>query len=219
MRLRSQRGDIRALVLDAAYREFVEHGVAGTTLAAIAARAGVRTGAARAEFATTDEIVLTLMREQVVGYVDAALVAFGDGTETEGLARMAEALTARVRSSAGWHQILTEYYALAHRDEQRAAALRRERAALREVVGRALAVFVDGGRVGALLTADDMAVVLLALTNGLSFEAGIDPDAVPADLLSRVLMLGADGVASPAVTGATVPAVTAVAAAAEARPA
>jgi hypothetical protein len=34
-----------------------------------------------------------------------------------------------------------------------------------------------------------MAVVLLALSNGLAVESQIDPDAVPADLLGRVLGL------------------------------
>jgi hypothetical protein len=34
-----------------------------------------------------------------------------------------------------------------------------------------------------------MAVVLFALSNGLAVESGMDPDAVPDDLLPRVMVL------------------------------
>ena len=56
-------------------------------------------------------------------------------------------------------------------------------------VARALTRLADTLGVGLALPADELAVVLFAISNGLGVEAGIDPDAVPDELFGSVLTL------------------------------
>jgi hypothetical protein len=56
-------------------------------------------------------------------------------------------------------------------------------------VARALQRIADGAGAPLPMEAERLAVVLFAISNGLGIEAGIDPEAVPDDLLGELLGL------------------------------
>jgi AcrR family transcriptional regulator len=77
VRKRSPRGTGRARLVDAATELFVERGVGGTSLQAIADRLGVTKAAVYHQFATKDEIVLAVAERIIV-----RLGAIADSAET-----------------------------------------------------------------------------------------------------------------------------------------
>ena len=189
-RTRPRRSDTRRRVLDAAFAVFSERGIAASTLTEVAAAAGLTKGAVYSSFASKDELVLTLMEEHAVHRLEASLARFAEGANgDEALANVAAVLMYEMRADAVWHRLLAEFFAMAHHDAQRQDALRRRRRAVRQAITRALDRLADGLDIRFPLPAGELAVVLLALSNGLAVEAEIDDEAVPDGLLGRVLAL------------------------------
>lgn len=94
-----------------------------------------------------------------------------------------------MRTDAAWHRLLAEYFAMAHRDPRLAQALRERRGEAGAAVVRALDKLTELLDIEFPLPIEEMAVLLFALGNGLAVESGIDPDAVPDDLMAKVLSL------------------------------
>jgi AcrR family transcriptional regulator len=189
-RTRPYRSETRRRVLDAAFAVFAERGIAASSLNEVAAAAGLTKGAVYSNFESKDDLVLALMEEHAAARINASLAEVddhGDGPET--LAAIGAVLVTAMRSDAAWHRLLAEYFAMAHHDRRRQKALRQRRREVREAVARALDRVAGGLDIELPMPSGELAVVLLALSNGLAVEADIDPEAVPDDLLGRVLTL------------------------------
>lgn len=187
-RTRPLRAETRRRVLDAAYDVFAERGIATTSLTEVAAAAGLTKGAVYSSFDSKDELVLALMEEHAGHRVQASLDAI-DPDAGDLLGQVAVVLVREMRTDASWHRLLAEYFALAHRDPRKQAALQQRRREVRATITRALVQVSEGLGFVLPMPAEEMAVVLLALSNGFAVESGIDPDGVPDDLLPRVLNL------------------------------
>jgi AcrR family transcriptional regulator len=195
-RTRPTRSETRRRVLDAAFEVFAERGIATSSLNDVAAAAGLTKGAVYSSFAGKDDLVLALMEEHAMARVTAGLETFTASTDlAEALAHVGEVLVAAMQADAAWHRLLAEYFAMSAHDPVRREALRRRRREARDAVARGLTrVSADTG-LQLPLPAEEMAVVLFALSNGLAVESGMDPGAVPDDLLPRVMvLLGGDAV-------------------------
>ncbi|WP_323746892.1 TetR family transcriptional regulator [Catenulispora pinisilvae] len=198
-RKRPYRSQTRRQVLDAAFAVFSEHGIAAGSLNEVAAAAGLTKGAVYSNFASKDDLVLALMEEHAAARTDAALAGFASAEDSRhGLVDLAAALAHAMRADAAWHRLLAEYFAMSAHDPRRREGLRRRRREVRDTAARAVARVADGLDTELPFTPAEMATVMLALSNGLAVEADIDPDAVPEDLLGRVLLL----IAGDAVTAA-----------------
>ena len=188
-RVRPPRSETRRRVLDAAFTTFGERGIAATSLNEVAAAAGLTKGAVYSNFASKDELVLALMEEHVAHRLQVALAGFAEAEGEQALANVAAVLVHEMRADATWHRLLAEYFALAAHDPDKQAALRARRREARETITRALIRIAEMLDDELPLPAPQFAVVLMALSNGLAVEAEIDPEAVPEDLLARVLTL------------------------------
>ena len=187
---RPTRAETRRRVLDAAFTVFGERGIAGSSLAEVAEEAGLTKGAVYSNFAGKDDLVLTLMDEHAMARLTAALAEVTGAADPRAALHDAAAVLVRaIRVDAAWHRILAEYFALSHRDPQRRAQLRRRRREARGAVAREITRLRDQGAIALVLSPEETAVVLFALSNGLAVESGIDPDAVPDGLLGTVLTL------------------------------
>jgi len=218
-RTRPRRAETRQRVLDAAFEVFAERGIAATSLSEVAAAAGLTKGAVYSNFASKDDLVLALMEKHAAQRIDAALSAFNDGATIavdrhgtdQAIADMAGALVAGMRADAAWHRLLAEFFAMANHDPVRREALRDRRREVREAITRVIVGVADRLGFELPLPAAEFAVVLLALSNGLAVESQIDPEAVPDNLLARVLtLIAGDAVAvvRSATLGATTPKTT-----------
>ncbi|MEZ0107454.1 AcrR family transcriptional regulator [Catenulispora sp. EB89] len=199
-RKRPHRSQTRRQVLDAAFAVFSEHGIAASSLNQVAAAAGLTKGAVYSNFASKDDLVLALMEEHAAARTDAALAGFTSadaGDPQRALAQMAAALVHGMRADAAWHRLLAEYFAMSSHDAGRREGLRHRRREVRDAVARAVARVSQDLAINLPFAPTEMATVMLALSNGLAVEAAIDPDAVPDDLLGRVLVLIAGDSAAP----------------------
>ena len=193
-RTRPTRAETRRRVLDAAFEVFAEHGIAASSLNDVAAAAGLTKGAVYSSFSGKDELVLALMEEHAAQRMAAGLASFDASLELgEALSHVGEALVRAMRTDASWHRLLAEYFAMSQHDPARREALRARRREAREAVVRALVRLSETTGLRLPLPAPEFAVVLFALSNGFAVEEGIDPEAVPDDLLPRVLQLLARG--------------------------
>jgi len=184
-------------VLEAAFEVFGRRGIAASSLAEVAAEAGLTKGAVYSNFESKDELVLALMEEHAAHRIQASLDAAEASDSADLLAEVATVLVHEMRADAVWHRLLAEYFAMAQHDPKRRKALQLRRREVRAAVARAVervAVELD---LELPMPAADLAIVLLALSNGLGVESDIDPDGVPDDLLARVLtMIIGDAVAA-----------------------
>jgi AcrR family transcriptional regulator len=200
-RTRPHRAETRRRVLDAAFAVFSERGIAASSLNEVAAAAGLTKGAVYSSFDSKDDLVLALMEEHAAVRIQSSLAEVGSSGDT--ITAIADVLASAMRTDAAWHRLLAEYFAMAHHDPSRQAALRDKRREVRAAVGRALDIVFASLGLEPPMPSADFATVLLALSNGLAMETDIDPDGVPADLLGRVLtLLAGDAMAQLRAAGA-----------------
>jgi len=181
----SRRAATRARLLRAAGTEFARRGYHGTSLDDVAARAGLSKGALYHHFESKEDLFLTLLEErleerlrEVAGALDA-----GDA---------AARFTAGVERNPRWAPLLFEFVAFSARDPRlrerfRERFLLRVRAVVTPLVEERAGPGVCAAR------AEEIAIAVDALANGMILERLFDPDGVPDDLLGRALAALVDG--------------------------
>jgi AcrR family transcriptional regulator len=141
-------------------------------------------------FAGRDDLVLTIMEEHIVVRMERATTVFAELADLdEATAEAGARLPERIDSDATWHRLLLEYWGLAMRNPTVHSGLAERRARLREAVTAAISKAAALHGVDLALAPEHLAVVVLALSNGLAVERGVDPAAVPPTLLGDVLKL------------------------------
>jgi AcrR family transcriptional regulator len=182
---RPRRGEVRERLLETALTVFTERGYDGSTLDQVAAAAGFSKGAVYSNFAGKDELFLALMDRQVEDYV-ARIRSALQGTRDDSSGRLTgDALTGMLTQDRDWQLLFLDYVGRAARDPHMSAHLAEHRAHIRDLVAESVRDVLGEGHNG--LDVASIAVMLLALSNGLAIERFIDPDAVPDALLGSVL--------------------------------
>lgn len=187
---RPSRDEVRARLLDAAADVFARRGIDGAGLAEIAAAAGLTKGAIYSNFSGKDDLVFALMDAQIAARETSAVAAFASADDPRAAARLVgDALTSASEEEADWQRLFVEYWSRAQRDEPTRERFAHRRAEAREQLTALLAREVRRHGVATELSAGELAVAILALSNGLALERRIERDAVPADLFGRILAL------------------------------
>jgi AcrR family transcriptional regulator len=182
---RPSKDEVRARVLQAAGQVFAERGFASASLDQVAAAAGFTKGAVYSNFSSKDELFLALMDDEVAHRIEVVEVALRATTDLSGaLAAVGAELS---RRDSTWQLLFLEFWQRAVRDPAARRAFVTSRRLLRERVTAVVERFLAEHPVRTGWDAGSLTVVLIALANGLAVEALPDPDAVPADLLARVL--------------------------------
>lgn len=198
-RLSELRGTARERLLDAALAELRAHGYGGTSVEAIARRAGLTRGAVYWHFDSKLELFLALLEERVdrpaLELMRLTETAPADartaGAASQGLVRL-------VRDEGDLIMLLFEYWALAVRDPRLRPAFNERQELLRSALARALEGRHATTGVALTYPAERLATAILALANGLAMTALAEPDAVSDQLLGDILDLLYDGLASRA---------------------
>ena len=164
------RGTARARLLDAAAAEFAEHGYAGTSVQAIARRAGLTRGAIYWNFNDKQELFLALLDERI------------DRPARE-LMRLTETAPAEQATAA------------AVRDPTMREAFTERQHDLREVLARALRARHATTGIPLTYPADRLAAAVLALAHGIAMNKLVDPHGTPDELQGEILDLLYDGLA------------------------
>lgn len=187
-RVRPTRAESRSRILAAAARVFARLGIANATLDEVAADAGMTKGAIYSSFAGKDALVYALMNEHIGTRTRAATARSDDQPDAaEALLSAGAALVEEASRSEDWQRLFIEFWLRAQRDEAIGREFARERRAARDELGQYLTAEAERRDVESPFTVEELAVTFLALSNGLALERLTDPDAVPDDLLPRLL--------------------------------
>jgi AcrR family transcriptional regulator len=196
------RANTRERLLAAARSVFARSGFHGASVEEVASEAGFSTGALYSNFAGKEDLFLALMEREIDEH----------GRE------IAQAVSARAsmaeRATGGARQWMTmiqrepevlllfmEFWAYGVRDAQVRPKVAAQFAQMRQLLTKLIA---DGVREFDLeldIPAEQLAVAIDALADGIARQKLADPDAVPDELMGRVLSLLFAGATRPAGTG------------------
>ncbi|MHB1539531.1 MAG: TetR/AcrR family transcriptional regulator [Solirubrobacteraceae bacterium] len=195
------KAQTRERLLSAARVVFARRGFHGASVEEIAAEAGFSTGALYSNFEGKEDLFLALMDHVIDAYA-AEISAVLDGRSTiadrahDGARHWMEI----VEREPEMLMLFVEFWAYAARDptarERVAASFARVRLLLTRLVA-------DGAReldLELAMPAEQLAIAIDALADGIARQKLADPDAIPDDLMGRVLALLLSGAARPATT-------------------
>ena len=197
------RANTRERLLRAARSVFARSGFHGASVEEIASEAGFSTGALYSNFTGKEDLFLVLMEREI----DEHAREISEAVRTR--ASMAERATGGARQ---WMTMIErepevlllfmEFWAYGVRDAQVRPKVAARFAQVRELLTRLIA---DGVREFDLeldIPAEQLAVAIDALADGIARQKLADPDAVPDELMGRVLSVLLAGAARPAGTAA-----------------
>jgi AcrR family transcriptional regulator len=190
------RGTARARLLDAAAAEFTEHGYAGTSLQAIAKRAGLTRGAVYWNFDSKQDLFLALLDERV-DQPARELMRLTETAEADQptAALVSQGLARLVAEQAPLILLLFEHWAAAVRDPALREAFNERQHALRALLAHALEARHEATGVPLTYPPERLATAVVALATGLAMNKLVDTDGTPDELHGEILDLLYDGLA------------------------
>lgn len=187
-RQEERRAETRAKLLRAAGRVFAKRGYHAATLDEVAKTAGLSKGSVYYNFGSKDELFVTLLEDRYRAQLEYVRDALATGVGGKAAAAGSGFLN-RVQRDPRWPPLFFEFVAHAARDPKLRARfgtwVRDTRSALVELVdlrARQLGMELP-------LPADELALAVSALANGMLIEAIFDPEAVPATAFDELICL------------------------------
>jgi AcrR family transcriptional regulator len=197
-RSRPTRAETRARLLLAASEVFAARGYDRASLDEVARAAGLTKGAVYSSFAGKDELFYALMQERIGERLALVAEAVDRQSTAEAIALDAgSGLVGLFSSQADWHLLFIEFWARAVRDPELREEFAKHRRAAREVIARFLRQQADLLGVDLPAPADELAVAVLALSNGIAIEHLADPENVNPETFTTVLGLLLGGLGAP----------------------
>ena len=193
-RTRPTREQTRTRLLQAASEVFAQHGYDRSSLEDVAAAAGLTKGAVYSSFASKDELFYALMRERIGERLALVSATLDHQTTLQDTTRDAGAALAElIFSQADWHLLFIEFWARAVRDPSLRTEFARQRRIARELIARFIEQ--EAAQLGTELPApaDQLAVAVLALSNGIAIEHLADPDTVDPSIFGTTFDLLLNG--------------------------
>ena len=173
----------RAKLLDAAFREIARQGYEGATVDSIAERAGVSKGAFYGHFPSKEAAFAAVMRDQSRTRREA-LRESCESELAQGRSAMAVGFAAGFASAledSDWPKFFLEHARFAERDADAAAVHGAEYAAWADLIADLLERSCELGLLAYEGDSRAVARVLIAVVDGFSLQAIIDPESVRQD--------------------------------------
>jgi AcrR family transcriptional regulator len=188
------RGTARERLLDAAEAEVAEHGYAGSSLQAVAKRAGLTRGAVYWNFKSKPELFLALLDDRIDKPVRELIRLTETAPADEPTAAsVSQGLARLIAERPALIMLLFEHWAAAVRDPALRDAFNERQERLRTALAQALEARHATTGVPLTFPADRLATAILALAHGISMSKLIDPDGTPDELHGQILDLLYDG--------------------------
>lgn len=192
-RVTKRRGETRQRLLDAALTVFAEQGFGRSTMEQVCDRAGYTRGAFYSNFASLDDLFLTMWEQRSTELIDGLRHALTemDTSKVKDVKGVVELVTPAVPVDDTWYRITAEFTAHALRNP----ALRRVMTAREQAIGGAITPVVAEllERIGRE-TPDQVALgqALVAVHDGTAVQCLLEPENPAvwrrrADLFERVL--------------------------------
>jgi AcrR family transcriptional regulator len=179
----------REAVVDAAAKVFLRDGFQAASVRQIASEAGMTTGAVYSSFEGKADLFLAVLEEKLDPRLEDMYEAARQASPGGAGSRVGAEFSAYLTQRRRWLILLIEFWAQAARERKSRRMFERRHEGLRTAIAETLDE--RAARLGTplALPAEELATVLIALTNGFAVERLADPGAVPADLYGRVLDL------------------------------
>lgn len=179
----------REAVVDAAARVFERDGFHGASVRRIASEAGMTTGAVYSSFEGKAELFLAVLEEKLDPRLELMYAAARRAPAGEVGAPVGRAFSAYLTRRRRWLILLIDFWAQASREPRARRIFKRRHRRLRRAIVDVLEERVAQHGVPLALPAEDLATVLIALTNGFAVERLADPRSVPEALYARAIDL------------------------------
>ena len=192
----------RERLLTAARVVFARAGFHGASVEEIASEAGYSTGALYSNFGGKEDLFLVLMQREIEAHAREIAEAVGARSSVAERAQGgARQWMSMIEREPELLLLFMEFWAYGVRDPQMRPKVAARFAQVRELLTRLIS---DGTREFDLeleLPAEHLAVAIDALADGIARQKLADPNAVPDDLMGRVLALLLAGATRPAADG------------------
>lgn len=188
---RPSRDEVRRALLDAAARVFARRGIDAASLDDVAAAAGFTKGAVYSNFGSKDGLVAALVDDRVTAYLDLGLDAVSDleAPFPDRVQALGDRLTTAFDDQRDWTLLFLEMWQRAVRSGRIESTFLQRRHELHASITTAIVHHFGAAGADLPMPPEDLATLLLALSNGLAIERQTDSRAVPDDLLGRALIL------------------------------
>jgi AcrR family transcriptional regulator len=187
----------RRCLLESAGRVFARRGLTQASVDEVAADAGFTKGAVYANFASKEELFLTMLDAKFAARLDAMDRALSTDEPPEAQARAAgRDFVTHLDLDPDWARLFIEAGLHASRDEGFREQLLTRYAAMRERMAELLRRRAHAGGFDPGVPFEQLATMVFAMANGVAFERLVEPDAVPDDLFSSMLELFTVGASS-----------------------
>ena len=179
----------REAVVDAAAKVFLRDGFHAASVRRIASEAGMTTGAVYSSFEGKADLFLAVLEEKLDPRLGKMYEAARRAPSGEAGARVGAEFSAYLKQRRSWLVMLIEFWAQAAHERKSQRMFKRRHQGLRAAVAETLDE--RAARLGTplVLPTEELATVLIALTNGFAVERLADPSGVPDDLYGRALDL------------------------------
>jgi AcrR family transcriptional regulator len=181
-----QQAETRDRLLDAAAALFAEHGFSGTSVASIAKRAGVTTGAIYSNFAGKDDLFTAVVERHMKRQAGAYRELYSEGgAPAERMERGANRWMALIGEDPDYFPLFVEVWRVGLAKPE---IRRRLREAYANLIEELAALVRDGAPTPLDATlATQFALIVCSLADGLAMHKILDPDLVPDDLFGAFL--------------------------------
>jgi len=185
---RVKRAEVRRKLLESAGKLFMKRGLVETSLSAVASDAGFSKGAVYSNFTNKDELCFELLSSGIdarIAEVKNVISTESDPERKVGLA--GDRLLGIVESEPGWQTFFVELWLRCVRSPTLGRRFSAKRKLMRRQVATLLSSQAEAAGYEFPVGAEYLASYVLALSNGLGMERQIDAEAVPGDMMGKLL--------------------------------
>jgi AcrR family transcriptional regulator len=193
------RANTRERLLSAARTVFARNGFRGASVEEIASEAGFSTGALYSNFEGKEDLFLVLMEEEIDQHARQITAAVrSQSSVADRAAGGARQWMSMIDREPELLLLFMEFWAYGVRDPDMRPKVAARFAQMREVLTSLIADSTRDFELELELPAEQLAIAIDALADGIARQRLADPDAVPDDLMGRVLSLLFSAAARPA---------------------
>jgi len=177
-------------ILQAARKVFAQYGYHGATIGEIADEAGLSNGAVYYNFANKEDLFLALLdewRTELIGDIETA-VGRPDSAEPEhSFQDEMRYVIETLKRGREWRLLLFEFVTYAARNPEFRKRFAAGRQNFKAALASALADRIAAHHLQPAVSPGQLAVLVIALVNGLAMDELTEPGGIPDDLLAAAL--------------------------------
>ena len=193
------KANTRERLLAAARSVFARGGFHGASVEEIASEAGFSTGALYSNFEGKEDLFLVLMEREIEEHArEIAAAVRAQASVADRATGGAQQWMTMIEREPEVLLLFMEFWAYGVRDETVRPKVAARFAQVRELLTKLIAEAVREFYLMLAIPAEQLAIAIDALADGIARQKLADPDAVPDDLMGRVLALLLAGAARPA---------------------